>query len=277
MSGKIQIVTVATHKTGYIDQLSESCKKGGSNLKIIGLGQKWEGFSTKLKLMYKFLKSIEPTSIVVFIDAYDVVMLGNTKELLERYYNFRKPIVLSVETKNSWFKWYVEKLYFGTYKEEIINSGCYMGEARFLLEMCKHFETHENDQSYVNELARDHKDWFEKYTVLDLNSDIFYNASCNSFLSHLHLTSCDIGLNMNDNKLCKLDGVQPVFLHGPGGIDISHYLNKLGMNVASPNSTEYFFRTLRDYKYSIAIGIVCIIIVIILLVMIVKYFTKNNQ
>ena len=54
-------------------------------------------------------------------------------------YNFKKPVVLSVETKNSWFKWNVEKLYFGTYKEEIINSGCYMGEARFLLEMCKHW------------------------------------------------------------------------------------------------------------------------------------------
>ena len=66
MNGKIQIVTVATHKTGYIDQLSESCKKGGSNLKIIGLGEKWEGFSTKLKLMCKFLKSVDPTSIVVF-------------------------------------------------------------------------------------------------------------------------------------------------------------------------------------------------------------------
>ena len=80
---------------------------------------------------------------------------------------------------------------------------------------------------------------------------------------------------MYDNKLRKLDGVQPIFLQGPGGIDISHYLNKLGMNVAPPNSTEYFFRTLRDYKYSIAIGIACIIIIIILIVMIVKYFTKT--
>ena len=68
------------------------------------------------------LYSIYIVFYVVFIDAYDVVMLGNTQELLERYYKFKKPVVLSVETKNSWFKWHVEKFYFGTYKEEIINS-----------------------------------------------------------------------------------------------------------------------------------------------------------
>ena len=277
MSEKLQIVTVATHNLGYLDKLAESCKRAGTDIKILGLGAKWEGFSTKLKLMCEFLTSVDPSAIIAFVDAYDVVMLGHVDELLERYLSFNKPIVLSVETKNSWFKWNVEKFYFGTYKEEVINSGCYMGRAGFLLEMCKNFGTHENDQIYLNRLARANKSWFEKYTALDMSGDIFYNSSCDSFLGHLHIKSCSIGLNFADGMLCKEDGIQPIFLHGPGGIDISPYMNMLGWNVEPPDSYEYFLRTVRDYKYSIALGVLLLIFVIVLIVFLVKYFTKKRS
>ena len=277
MKGKLQIVTVATHKLGYLEQLIESCKRAGTELKILGLGDKWEGFFTKLKLMHDFLSSVEPSTIIVFIDAYDVIMLGNVDELLQRYLAFNKPIVLGVETKNSWFKWNVEKFYFGTYKEEIINTGGYMGRAGFLLEMCKNFGDHENDQIYLNRLARDHKNWFEKYTALDMDGDIFYNATCDSFLGHLHIKSCNIGLNFTNGMLCKEDGMQPIFLHGPGGIDISPYMNMLGWNVEPPDSYEYFLRTVRDYKYSIALGVLFLVFVIIMIVLLIKHFTKKKS
>jgi hypothetical protein len=277
MNEKLQIVTVATHKLGYLEQLIESCKRAGTELKILGLGDKWEGFFTKLKLMHDFLSSVEPSTIIVFIDAYDVIMLGNVDELLQRYLAFNKPIVLGVETKNSWFKWNVEKFYFGTYKEEIINTGGYMGRAGFLLEMCKNFGDHENDQIYLNRLARDHKNWFEKYTALDMDGDIFYNATCDSFLGHLHIKSCNIGLNFTNGMLCKEDGIQPIFLHGPGGIDISPYMNMLGWNVEPPDSYEYFLRTVRDYKYSIALGVLFLVFIIIMIVLLIKYFTKKKS
>ena len=54
MNEKLQIVTVATHKLGYLEQLIESCKRAGTELKILGLGDKWEGFFTKLKLMHDY-------------------------------------------------------------------------------------------------------------------------------------------------------------------------------------------------------------------------------
>ena len=277
MNEKLQIVTVATHKLGYLEQLIESCKRAGTELKILGLGDKWEGFFTKLKLMHDFLSSVEPSTIIVFIDAYDVIMLGNVDELLQRYLAFNKPIVLGVETKNSWFKWNVEKFYFGTYKEEIINTGGYMGRAGFLLEMCKNFGDHENDQIYLNRLARENKNWFEKHTALDMDGDIFYNATCDSFLGHLHIKSCNIGLNFTNGMLCKEDGIQPIFLHGPGGIDISPYMNMLGWNVEPPDSYEYFLRTVRDYKYSIALGVLFLVFVIIMIVLLIKHFTKKKS
>ena len=277
MNEKLQIVTVATHKLGYLEQLIVSCKRAGTELKILGLGDKWEGFFTKLKLMHDFLSSVEPSTIIVFIDAYDVIMLGNVDELLQRYLAFNKPIVLGVETKNSWFKWNVEKFYFGTYKEEIISAGGYMGRAGFLLEMCKNFGDHENDQIYLNRLARENKTWYEKHTALDMDGDIFYNATCDSFLGHLHIKSCNIGLNFTNGMLCKEDGIQPIFLHGPGGIDISPYMNMLGWNVEPPDSYEYFLRTVRDYKYSIALGVLFLVFIIIMIVLLIKYFTKKKS
>ena len=64
MSEKLQIVTVATHNLGYLDKLAESCKRAGTDIKILGLGAKWEGFFTKLKLMCEFLTSVDPSAII---------------------------------------------------------------------------------------------------------------------------------------------------------------------------------------------------------------------
>lgn len=272
MANEIRLVTVATHKSGYIDLLIASCKKAGIQLEILGLGKSWEGLKTKLKFLREFLHSVKPETIVVLIDAYDVVMLGTKEELLQRYLLFNKPVVLGIESKRSWLKWTTEKFYFGTYKNEIINTGGYMGRADFLLTMTKNFDSTSNDQLTIMNTANENKEWFEKYTAIDTESDIFYNGACDSFLAHFHITNCNIGLKQKDGKLYKDDGIQPIFLHGPGCIDISPYLRAIGWNAESPDGFKYFLQTIKDYKFTILTGICVIILIIVAILALVKYF-----
>ena len=128
----INIVTIATHTAGYFDILKKSCINGGVNLTVLGYGEPWTGLDTKIRLLNKYLETKQPEDIIVLIDAFDVVMLGNSKELLERYKQFGKPIVLGVEAKNGWLKFAFAQLYFGTYCNNVINTGGYMGTVNHL-------------------------------------------------------------------------------------------------------------------------------------------------
>ena len=41
----MHIVTVVTHSENYFPYLVESCKRNGSDLIILGYGEKWLGFN----------------------------------------------------------------------------------------------------------------------------------------------------------------------------------------------------------------------------------------
>ena len=82
------VFTIATHNHGYYSSLLDSCKQHNIDLHVIGLGQKWEGFQTKLKLIQQTLESLSEDTICLFTDAYDSIIIGNEKEILERYYDF---------------------------------------------------------------------------------------------------------------------------------------------------------------------------------------------
>ena len=48
---KLKNITVATEKNiGYYSVLVESCKKNNIDLIVLGLGQKWTGFTMRLNL-----------------------------------------------------------------------------------------------------------------------------------------------------------------------------------------------------------------------------------
>jgi hypothetical protein len=242
-SERISIVTVATHQSGYFGILQQSCGNGGLPLTVLGFGKKWRGMSMKINMLLEYLRGKEDSDIVVMVDAFDVAMLGNKKELIERYLSLGKPIVVGVEAKNGWLKWLACKLYFGTYCGNIINAGGFMGRAkelRFMIETaCRDTGSLDmNDQSMIMNTARKEGDWFRDNVALDLERHIFFNAACDSFLSHfISSYPTGIGLELSRKLLITKQNIQPIFLHGPFNIDLSPYLQKVGYSSAKPPDT----------------------------------------
>ncbi|HIB78122.1 MAG TPA: hypothetical protein EYO58_11055 [Flavobacteriales bacterium] len=159
------------------------------------------------------------------------------------------------------------------YLKEIINTGTYMGRVSELLQLLDSITIYnKNDQILINESVQKNKEWFNSNCILDTNSILFHNAACDSFLGHLHLKFCNIGLDYIDGKLIDSNGIQPVFLHGPGCIDISSYVRKLGYNADPPNIKEYSSFILKEYSDSFMYGILIIIFVIISIVVLLRIY-----
>jgi hypothetical protein len=77
--------------------LEASCAASGLALTVLGLGQVWKGFGMKLILVANHLERVAADTLVLFVDAYDVVILGGCAQMSQRFLSFGTPIVFSAE------------------------------------------------------------------------------------------------------------------------------------------------------------------------------------
>src|SRR5581483_2861422 len=85
------VCTVATHSDRYFPSLLHSCQRHGCNLKVLGWGQKWQGFAWRWQLVRDFLASQPDTQVVMFIDPFDVIVLRDSRVILKTFENMQVP------------------------------------------------------------------------------------------------------------------------------------------------------------------------------------------
>lgn len=99
----IHICAVATEEKFYMKWLKESCLRNNCNLTVLGMGEKFENYMTKILIFQKFLFKLNDNDIVCFVDAYDVIMLENISYLEKEFLKFERKnpdmIVISEESK----------------------------------------------------------------------------------------------------------------------------------------------------------------------------------
>jgi hypothetical protein len=83
-----------TENTKYFLQTLE---KNKWNYKLIGEGEKWEGFTSKLKGYANYIKTLDPNQLIIVSDARDVVCLRGPKAFVKGFKSFNKEIVVSME------------------------------------------------------------------------------------------------------------------------------------------------------------------------------------
>ncbi|SBS82311.1 procollagen lysine 5-dioxygenase, putative [Plasmodium ovale] len=82
---KLHVLTFATHEQGYFKTLKESCKNLNINLKVLGMGKKWEGFIAKLVKVKEYLKQCDDKDIILFVDGFDTFFVQPAHVIVERY------------------------------------------------------------------------------------------------------------------------------------------------------------------------------------------------
>ena len=275
---KLHIVTVATEEKYYLPYLKILCKKFNNELKILGLGTKWQGLSYKFHLILKYLKTLNPNDIVCFIDGYDVICVRDTKELINEFKKLinDKLIFLSIDTY-SLPNDLASYLYWERIDKYVINSGCYMGYVKNLIIVLEEINKSinnltNNDQKLLIEYCKKHPDSY----VLDKDNNIF--------LCYVQ------GLNEIDNKINIINNniyyknSKPFFIHGPANTYLNNILIKLGFS-----NTEYLKSIKKTYKKELnnkifyylkeilkKNQIIFLIIYLLILFIIIKKIKKNK-
>jgi hypothetical protein len=84
----VMVITVASHEKPALDVLRRSVRAVGLELTVLGMNETWRGLGSKVTLLHAFLSRL-PLShdcrLVVFVDAFDVLVLPPAKDIVPRF------------------------------------------------------------------------------------------------------------------------------------------------------------------------------------------------
>ena len=181
---KLHLVTVATEIKLYMPYLIKTCKNNGVELTILGLGEKWQGFNWRYKIILNFLKSIDKNDIVCFVDGYDVICIRNLKDLPSVFFEIKNKynckIIVGEDPRydeESFVNSIIGKFtdfYYSRCNNNPLNAGTYIGLAGDLIEVLTNILKLNNspdadDQVLITKYCSNNPDFF----YVDKNNSIF--------------------------------------------------------------------------------------------------------
>ena len=81
----VLVLSLATDQTKEVKEFEYSLKKLGYEYRLLGLGQKWEGFVSKMKYTLEALEGLSPNELVIVCDSYDILFI-QTPDVIENRY-----------------------------------------------------------------------------------------------------------------------------------------------------------------------------------------------
>jgi hypothetical protein len=172
----MKLLTVASRLDNEgLDNLIKSSEKFGWNIEIVYA--EWRGFGTKLIEVYNFFYKNPNVKEVIFVDAYDVLVLSTPQEVKEKIKD-RSKILISTE-KNCWPQSDLSFKYPDAESEwKYINSGTYYAPRDLFMDLIeKHPPLYsDDDQLWMTTMFLSNRDKF----VLDYDCEVF---QCHSFVA----------------------------------------------------------------------------------------------
>jgi uncharacterized protein YneR len=279
----LYVLTVATHNEGYYDALKISAQRNNLNLITLGFGQKWRGFLMKYDLTKNYLNSLDDNDIVVFVDAYDVLILQNYNTIIEKFKSFNKPIVLSQDaTPRSLFLKYFHTRIFGQCNNTHINSGLYIGYVWALKilfnQMCKYNDCNNkqnDDQIMLTNTCNQHA-FFKKYLTIDYDSILFYTTMGGYGILNYNF-SPGIDSDIINNKLIvKKSNQEPCFIHGPANTNLDKVAKIYNLPQNKSIRDELYKATVYLKPLYIKYFINDLLLPILIIAIIISLYLKKN-
>ena len=261
---KLKIVTVATHSERYFPLLVQSCEKFGLELVVLGWNSKWTGFTYKFDLMREFLAHEEPDTIIVFVDAYDVVMLQPATVILDAFARSGANILVAKDWNLMWYHEYAARFGFGMCQRTRLNSGTYMGRASNLIKMfdlmcgqnsgCKDHKM--DDQVMITDYCNRYPDMVKVDT--DLQLFIAVSSEKNSVLD-----MDKANLSIQNKQLIYDQQVKPCIIHVPFNTRIDEMLESLGFDTSVIKDEEFKGEKMRNVYIATAVAIILVLLLLV--------------
>jgi hypothetical protein len=175
----IQVITYATHSYGMFDELVNN--KYNVDVKVLGWGTKWSGFTDKLKGVLEYIKTLDEDDIIIFVDGFDSRIMKPLHECERRFKELGCKVLFSRERGP------FTEIFPVCRNTSPANTGLYMGYVGYLkpiLEETAYMKC-KDDQTNINKLCG-------KYSYIEVDTDekIFYNK--NQIKNEVSDTACFI-------------------------------------------------------------------------------------
>jgi len=214
---KINLITVSTKKHPNLKKWKESAETHGFNPIILGLHEKKQyndpiigsaKFGMKLRYLLEYLKKREANDIILFTDAWDVLIIDDCSKILKTYKSFKKDIVFGGEKGFCLPDFWNYFQYDFTKPFPFLNSGILIGKVgtiKNLLEKYteKNIEDSVDDQVLWRKIYLENKDKI----AIDFNAKLILNTS---------LTSKNDYIFKNNIFKYKETNTQPSIIHAQG-------------------------------------------------------------
>lgn len=136
---KLIVLTFSDKPLTDDNHLKKTCEEQGLNLKVL-IHSPWEFNAIKIKLLYEWLPDVDPDSIILATDAFDVAIYDDASTIVRKYQEIEGDIIFSAESNFYFRNKKLVKQYWKEYPRQTtiydyLNSGTYVGKAGYLINM----------------------------------------------------------------------------------------------------------------------------------------------
>ena len=240
----LHIATVATHSERYLPVLEKMTEDRGIKLQKLGFGKKYEGHFMKDLEMIEFLKPLPKDDIVVFLDGFDTLMLSDKEEVIKKFKESGKKMVISVENiRNSFL---THSYHFQKVQEKFINTGLYIGYVGYVLEFLKEMYS----QDYNKKSNQTTWSSFLNKPTQKINLDDFgVDSSSKIFLNHSPTCNNKFKFVKDQKRLVMEDKTKPCFIQGNGVVNMNYIIEGSGYKDSNIYKDSLFWEGIK-YNYN---------------------------
>jgi len=167
---KTHVITVATHTEGNLNNLIHN--KQHIPIKVLGYGQKWEGFKMKFRLIYEYLLDLPDDDIIIYLDGFDSDVVLSLDIAVDKFKKSNAFILFSKDIKDIHVFHEVITPFFKRCNHNYLNAGMFMGYAYYVKMLFKKAlqDPCKDDQVVLSHLFEE-----EHSIQIDDNNEIFQN------------------------------------------------------------------------------------------------------
>lgn len=256
---KIHFFTFATSKNHHLDRLLSSSKKHGIDIKILGMGEPYQGNGMKITLLLDALQALSEDDYFMYVDAYDVIFLTNEEEIIQKYSKeYSKELVFGGEQNFGMYSfddiYYYLKYPLKNDQFKFLNAGTMMGPAQSAIAIYQDINMSKSQKSDQMDTIR----YFcnnQSQIKIDNKHELFgVNGG------RAGLESMDYKIK-NDRLYCTATDTWPALLHIPGKffIGLDQLSKDLGFMQETPDYTEQekkaYIAAKKDHQLCDKLGI----------------------
>lgn len=169
---EFHICTVASKRNTGLEKLELSCLKNMIDLKVLGLEKPYAGNGTKLIQMLEYLETLEDDHVVMFVDAYDVIIIADKEKIVDKFLSLNSPFIMSAERNCYPFPDLCDFYPPSSTQNRFLNTGSYIGYVKNIKSWLKQLQPinrYEGDQGQVTK----HYLFVKKLFTLDYTCELF--------------------------------------------------------------------------------------------------------